>query len=124
MYIANLTFFGYIFSSQVWHIFVLEAIRGLAMACAVPTWAAIFTRHIDKGREAFSWSLESTSVGFAAAFAGAIGGGLAAVFGFKLVFALVGIFGLASSSLLLLIRQNIFPKDHFTPRLPLKEKPF
>ncbi len=54
MYIANLTFFGYIFSSQPWHIFVLEAIRGLAMACVVPTCSGIFTRHIDKCREAFS----------------------------------------------------------------------
>ena len=74
MYAANLIPLGYIFSSQPWHIFILEFIRGLAMACVVPTWSGIFTRHIDKGREAFSWSLESTGLGFAAGIAGAFGG--------------------------------------------------
>lgn len=124
MFIANLIPLGYVFSTQPWHIFSLEFIRGLAMACVVPTWSAIFTRHIDRGREAFSWSLESTGVGFAAAVAGALGGILASTLGFRIVFVLVSIFGLLSSSLLILIRHQIFPKDHFAPRLPPSEKPF
>lgn len=125
MYIANLIPLGYIFSTQPWHIYTLEFIRALAMACVVPTWNAIFTRHIDKGREAFSWSLDSTGVGFAAGIAGALGGVIASThFGFKGVFLLVSIFGTLSSSTLLLIRKNIFLKDHFTPRLPPSEKPF
>ena len=124
MYIANLIPLGYIFSTQPWHIFTLEFILGLAMACVVPTWSAIFTRHINKGREAFSWSLESTGIGFAAGFAGAIGAWLASIFGFKIVFVLVSLFGLLSSSALLMIRNSIFLKDHFAPRLPPSEKPF
>jgi len=124
MYVANLIPLGYIFSTQPWHIFTLEFIRGVAMACVVPTWSGIFTRHINKGREAFSWSLESTGIGFAAGLAGAIGASLASVFGFKIVFVLVSIFGLMSSSLLILIRHQIFIKDHFAPRVPPSEKPF
>ena len=124
MYIANLVPLGYLFSSQPWHIFVLEFIRGLAMACVVPTWSGIFTRHIDKNREAFSWSLESTGIGFAAGFAGALGGFLASTLGFSAVFVLVSTFGLISSSTLLLIRKQIFIKSVFAPRLPPSEKPF
>lgn len=125
MYVANLVPLGYFFSSQPWHIFTLEFIRALAMACVVPTWSAIFTRHIDKGREAFSWSLESTGIGIAAGIAGALGGAIASsTLGFKGVFALVSIFGLIASSTLFLIRPNIFLKDHFTPRVPPSEKPF
>ncbi|MBI2626355.1 MAG: MFS transporter [Candidatus Nealsonbacteria bacterium] len=124
MYAANLVPLGYIFSTQPWHIFSLEIIRGLAMACVIPTWAGIFTRHIDKGREAFSWSLESTGLGFAAGFAGAFGGILASILGFKIVFVLVSAFGLLASSTLLLIRHQIFLKNHFAPRLPPSEKPF
>ena len=124
MFIANLVPLGYIFSSQPWHIFALEFIRGLAMACVVPTWAGIFTRHIDKGREAFSWSLESTGIGFAAGIAGAFGGIMASTLGFNMVFVLVAIFGTLSSSALLLIRNQIFPKNKFVPRLPPAEKPF
>jgi len=124
MYIANLIPLGYAFSTQPWHIFTLEFIRGLAMACVIPSWAAIFTRHINKGREAFSWSIESTSIGFAAGIAGALGGVLANILGFKTVFVLVSLFGLISSSVLLLIRNQLFPRDHFTPRVPPSEKPF
>ncbi len=124
MYVANLIPLGYIFSSQPWHIFTLEFIRGLAMACVVPTWSGIFTRHIDKNREAFSWSLESTGIGFAAGFAGALGGFLASTLGFSAVFVLVSTFGLVSSSTLLLIRKQIFLKNGFAPRLPPSEKPF
>lgn len=124
MYVANIIPLGYVFSSQPWHIFALESIRALAMACVVPTWAATFTRHIDKGREAFSWSMESTGVGFAAGLASALGAWLASIFGFRVVFVLVALFGLAASSALLLIRNLIFPKDHFAPRLLVKEKPF
>ncbi|MFH1036681.1 MAG: MFS transporter [Patescibacteria group bacterium] len=124
MYVANLVPLGYIFSTQPWHIYTLEFIRGLAMACVVPTWSAIFTRHIDKGREAFSWSMESTGIGFAAGLAGAFGGLLASVVGFKIVFVLVSFFGILSSSALLLIRGHFFEKNHFAPTVPPREKPF
>jgi len=124
MFVANLIPLGYIFSTQPAHILILEFIRGLAMACVVPTWAGIFTRHIDKGWEAFSWSIESTSVGLAFGFAGALGGIIASILGFKIVFILVSIFGVASSFVLLLIRNQIFTKNYFAPRLPPSEKPF
>ena len=124
MYIANLIPLGYIFSFLPWHIYALEFVRALAMACVVPTWYAIFTRHINKGREAFSWSIESAGIGFAAGIAGAVGAWLAGLFGFKIVFVLVTLFGLLSSSALLAIRNLIFPKNHFVPRIPPIKKPF
>lgn len=124
MYIANLIPIGYIFSFEPWHIFVLESIRAVAMACAVPTWSGIFTRHIDKNREAFSWSIESTGIGFAAGLSGALGAWLASALGFKIVFVLVSLFGLLSSSVLLFIRHAIFPKDHIIPKIPPMERPF
>jgi len=124
MFVANLIPLGYVFSFLPWHIYALEFLRGLAMAWVVPSWSAIFTRHIDKGREAFSWSIESTGIGFAAGIAGAVGGWMASVLGFKIIFLLVSFFGLISSSLLLAIQPYIFPRDHFRPRTPPFEKPF
>jgi len=124
MFLANLVPLGYFFSTHIAHIFLLEFFRGLAMACVVPSWSGIFTRHIDKGWEAFSWSLESTGIGFAAGLAGAFGGILATAVGFKTVFILTTIFGLTASSLLFLIRPKLFARDHFKPRIPPSEKPF
>ncbi|MBI1984621.1 MAG: MFS transporter [Candidatus Wildermuthbacteria bacterium] len=122
MYVANLIPLGYMVSSELWHIFLLEFIRGIAMAAVVPTWGGIFTRHISKGWEAFSWSVESTALGFAAGFAAAFGGIIASAFGFNLVFLMVSVFGLLSSTLLLAIRNQVFPRDAVSQAIPPRDK--
>jgi len=124
MFVANLVPLLYILAGELWHIFLLEAVRGLAMACVIPTWSGIFTRHIDKGWEAFSWSIESTAIGFAFGLAAAFGGILATVLGFKIIFVLISVFGLTATSLLFLIRKHLFHRDGFVPRVPPTEKPF
>ncbi len=123
MVIANLVPLGYIMASQLWHIFALEIVRGLAMACVVPSWLGIFTRHIDKGWEAFSWSIQSTGVGFAAAFAAAFGGITAALLGFRVVFVLVSCFGLISTYCLYSIKPFLFPQGRLTPKINTGQKP-
>lgn len=124
MYVANSTFIGYIFASQIWHVFLLDFIRGLAMACVIPTWSAVFTRHIDKGREAFSWSLQSTMIGFAIAFAAVFGAVIATTLGFKTVFVLVSAFGLMSASSLFLIKNRMLAKNISVIKALPKEQPF
>ncbi|MBI4138498.1 MAG: MFS transporter [Candidatus Wildermuthbacteria bacterium] len=109
MFVANTVPLGYLFVTEFWQVFLLEIIRGVAMAAVVPSWSAIFTRHIAKGWEAFSWSVESTALGFAAGFAAAFGGILATALGFQAVFLLVSCFGLLSSGLLFLARRRLFP---------------
>ena len=113
MFIAALIPFGYFFSSQIWHIFVLEIVRGIAMACVVPAWLGIFTRHINKGWEAFSWSVQSTGFGFAAGFAAAFGGVIASSLGFGIVFIMVGVFKLISAIMLLSVYNRLFPDNKF-----------
>ena len=77
------------------------------MAMTLPSWLAIFTRHIDKGKEAFEWSMETTSIGAGAGIAGGLGGIVASLFGFKILFILVSGFTIFSAVLLLLIKNNV-----------------
>ncbi len=116
--LAALAAFGYIFSSLPWHIYLLKGIYSLGMAMNIPGWSAIFTRHIDKGKEAFEWSTRSTFIGIGAATSGALGGIIASQFGFNILFIGVGIFALGSAFLPLLVYKDIFPRDHFFPRAP------
>ena len=102
--------FGYIFSRLPWHIYILEGIYGLGMAMALPSWAAIFTRHIDKGKEAFEWSIESTAYSFGAGVTGAIGGILVSKIGFNAVFIMVGFIALLGAILPILIYKDVKPK--------------
>jgi len=123
-FIAGLTTFGYLIVSRPWHIYILQVLYAIGMAMVTPSWSAIFTRHIDKGKEAFEWGLRSTSLGFGAGIAGAVGGILVAFFGFKIIFILVGILTIISAFLLLAIHKEISPRDRLFPRFPPFRTPF
>jgi hypothetical protein len=102
---------GYIFASTAWHIYLLQMVHAIAMAMALPSWMAIFTRHITKGREAFNWSVETTTIGTAAGIAGGLGGIMAGTFGFASVFILVSVFTFISGFLYLFIKNDVLQKD-------------
>src|SRR3989344_106087 len=110
-FITALVPIGYLFSSLPWHIYFFQVVHAIGMAMTLPSWLAIFTRHIDKGREAFEWGMETTSIGAGAGIAGGVGGIMAGIFGFNILFIFVSIFTLLSAALLLLVRNNIFLRD-------------
>jgi len=113
-FIAALVPFAYIFSSLPWHIYILQAVFALGMAMVYPSWCAIYTRHIDKGKEAFEWALDSTVLGIGIGITGALGAILVSQFGFNLVFVIVGILGLLGALLPILIYKDIMPRgDHY-----------
>ncbi len=99
--------FGYLLSSLPWHIYVLEAIYALGTAMAWPAWAAIFTRHIDRGKEGFEWSVEHVAFSFGTGVTGALGGILVATFGFHLVFIIAGFMALFGGLLPLIILKDV-----------------
>ncbi len=110
--------FGYIFSSLPWHIYVLQIIHSIGIAMVIPAWCAIFTRHIDKGKEAFEWSLDSSAFGLGVGITGALGGILVSQFGFNLVFIIVGILAFLGGLVPLLIYKNIVPRSNHYKRIP------
>ncbi len=103
----------FIFSVYPWHIYFAQVIHALGAAMVVPAWSAIFTRHIDDGQEAFSWSLDSSSIGLGSGIAGLLGGVIAKFFGFVPLFIILAIFGLFSAVLFIMIKKDMLPK---TPR--------
>jgi len=121
--LAALVPIGYIFSSLPWHVYLLQAIYGMGMAMAFPSWSAIFTRHIDRGKEAFEWGLESTALGFGTGLTGAIGGILVAYFGFDLLFVIVSILALVGALLPLMIRREMLSRGDGYIRAPEIKKP-
>jgi len=99
--------FAYLFSYLPWHIYCLQVVYALGMAMNIPGYTAIFTRHIDKGKEAFDWSTRGALIGIGTGISGALGGIIAYNFGFEPLFIGVGIFILISAFLPLLILKNI-----------------
>jgi MFS family permease len=109
--LSALAVFGYMFASLPWHIYVLEAMYAVGMGMNIPGYTAIFTRHIDKGREAFSWSVRSASVAAGSGIAGALGGIIVSNFGFNVLFSGVIVFTVFSSFLPFLIFKNMKLKN-------------
>ena len=75
----------YIFISQPWHLFAIQFFYGLGAALVFPSWYAIFTRHIDKGKEGMEWGMYQTVNDMGTAVAASIGGFVAAFYGFNAV---------------------------------------
>lgn len=113
--LASLAPMGFIFSSQPWHMYLLQIVQALGMAFAIPSWSAIFTRHIEKGREAFCWSLDSSALGIGTGVAGIIGGTVAEAFGFVPLFVGVAVLGIISGLVVLLIKGELLPKEKVYP---------
>lgn len=102
--------FGYLMAVEPWHIYLLQAVFAAGEAMAVSGWSAIFTRHIDKGKEATEWGVYGTSVGLGIGIAGFLGGLLAASFGFNFTLVLVGIMGIVSAIVLLPLLKFLSPR--------------
>ncbi|MDP3974916.1 MAG: MFS transporter [Candidatus Jorgensenbacteria bacterium] len=120
---AALVPFGYLFATMPWHVYVLQGFLGFSMAFAVPGWYAIFTRHVDKWRIGFEWSLQSVfAVGIAYAIAAAVGGFVVEEFGFRALFVGAGVVGIFAALLLLPLRHHVFPNDQGENAIPEQAK--
>lgn len=108
--ITALVPFGYLMASFPWHIYFLQIIFAFGMAMALSGWTAIFTRHIDKGKEATEWGIYGTLTGLAIGIAGATGGLIAFAFGFEFLFVLVGALGILAAFLLFSILKFLSPR--------------
>jgi len=106
--ITSLVPIGYLFSTAPWHIYLWQVVHAIGMAMSLPSWLAIFTRHIDKGKEGFEWSLETTSIGLGAGIAGGLGGIISSYVGFNTLFILVSLLNFISAICLLFIRNDVF----------------
>ena len=103
----------YYFASGIGQVYLLQFLIGIADAMVIPPFYAIFTRHIDKGKEGFEWSLFSSfSVGAGAALGAILGGALGARVGFRAVFPMVGILTFVATVMLVFLKPYILPKVH------------
>lgn len=122
--LASFVPFGFLMASLPWHIYLLQIFHAIAMAIVIPAWSAVFTRHIDKGQEAHEWGTYSTFYGFSVGIAGALGGLIVTLFGFKMIFTLVGILTMVAVLFLLIIRKEMFSTNKLVRRFPPPEVPF
>lgn len=87
---------GYFFSSALWHLYLLQMILAIGEALGTPAFNAIYSEHLDKGKYVRQWGVcnaLSLSITGIAAF---IGGAIASIFGFKILFLFMSFLALLS----------------------------
>jgi len=117
-----LTPFLYLAASTVSHIYILSVVHGIGIAFAAPPWYAIFSRHLDKLQESFEWTLDSISIGLAAAGAAAAGGYLAEKYSFHVVFIIGGLLAIFGGAMQIRIFRHIKRKVARGQVKPIPEK--
>lgn len=102
--------FGYIFSTHIYHIYLIEFIYGLGAAFAYPSWSSLFTSHLEKGERGFQWSIYSSCVGLGTALTAGLGAWVAESIGFQIVFVMTGALALFGIFILFRLQKNSLKK--------------
>ncbi|OGF25846.1 hypothetical protein A2331_04615 [Candidatus Falkowbacteria bacterium RIFOXYB2_FULL_34_18] len=96
----------YLIINAPWQLYIIQALYGFADGIVLPSWYAIFTRHIDKDHEGLEWGIYRTLTDLGGAGAASIGGFLAFRFGFSNLFIVISILSFIGTMFLLGIRKN------------------
>ncbi|MGY4884056.1 MAG: MFS transporter [Nanobdellota archaeon] len=101
---------GYIFSTQVYHLYIVQFIYGVGAAFAYPSWSSLFTSNLEKGKRGFQYSIYSSSVAMVTAITAGAGAFIAEKIGFEWVFGITGLFALIGFFILLKLEKKILRK--------------
>jgi len=100
----------YLFIETPLQLYLVQFVLGFLTAFTFPAFMAIFTRHIDKGREGTEWGVYFTLTDATSALLAVIGGYVALTAGFPVLITVVVVLSVLGSLLLLPIRPYIKSK--------------
>ena len=84
-------FLAYIFIAHPYQLFIIQMILGIATAIGTPAYDALFSRALNKGKEAFEWGMWEFSYNISNAAAALMGSFIVFYFGFDSLFVLMAI---------------------------------
>jgi MFS family permease len=105
--VSAAVYFLYPQVDSVVQLYLLQALLGVATAAAYPGWFSIFTRHIDKSKEAFEWSLYDVLLGLGMAATAALGAFMVDAYGFDVIFYIIGTATVIGALLLVVIKNKV-----------------
>ncbi|MFH0818823.1 MAG: MFS transporter [Patescibacteria group bacterium] len=96
-FVMGIGFFLYIFVDSVMFIFIVQALIGFAEALYSPAFNAIYSKHLIRHREAYSWSAWEAMNYFTVAFGSALGGLIVYYFSFDIIFIIMAMLCFSSA---------------------------
>ncbi len=102
--------FGYILSTTIWQIFLVQLIYGIGAGFGYPSWYSLFTSNIDKKTSGLQWSMYNSATSIGTGISAAVGAWLAQLVGFQWVFAITGAISVIGMLVLFRLDKNIAKK--------------
>lgn len=126
--ITSLTAFALVVVETVDQLYAVYAVHGAAIGIYTVAWSAIFSRHLDKHRPAFDWSVDKAALGMAIAVSGLLGAEVASRFGFDMTFLIAGVLTLVSAGIILFVPSLVLPPpkkkmEEFHPHIHRRHTP-
>jgi MFS family permease len=110
--LGTMATFGFMFVTREFHLYLLAVVNGFSAAFMMAAYYAVFSRHVDRGKESYEWSLFSiVPLTLASAAGGVIGGLFADRFGFPMTFFTAGSLA-AIATVLLVFLHPVLSKKH------------
>ncbi|MBS3903350.1 MAG: MFS transporter [Anaplasmataceae bacterium] len=98
--------FGLIIIENLWQLYALSVLNGVAAAFFMAAYYGMFSRHIDEGNQAYEWSLLSVGgLTLSVAAGGVLGGVAVEVYGFAFTFFIAGVLHVFALFILMAIKQ-------------------
>jgi len=111
LFLAGFVALLYILIDSLWGLYFVQALYGISFSFYSASWGSIFSSHLDRGESSFEWALDSSGVGLVSGLSGLLGGVLAGLFGFDILFLLTAIFSFFAAIALLSLRKFIIFTD-------------
>ena len=118
--IRSLAVLGYVFVNNPLQLMIAQAFLGLGEAFTLPAYDALFTKTVEKGKEAAQWGDWEAMAYIVTAFSAIIGSAVATAFGFRTLF--MAMFGVSVMGLLLSIRLTPHIRQHTPEPVPVAAK--
>lgn len=101
------TTFGYLLVDNPLKLFIVQALFGVAVALATPTWDSLFSVHLEKKHIGWEWGLSDGGPNVIMGVALVIGGLIVTYFSFQTLFIVMGVI----QTLAVLVQSYLYKVD-------------
>ena len=108
--LAGLTAFSFILVREIWQLYLVQALQAISFGLYIPSYSAIFARHLDKEHRALEFSVDSAAVGIATGIAGLVGSIIVKEWGFNPLFFITAVLSLTAAIIIFYSPDIVFPR--------------
>jgi len=106
-FVASLSYAGYLLAQNPLHLFVIQAVLGVAQALNTPALDALYQKHMDNRKPASEWGKWEGIYYITEGITAAVGGGIATLIGFMPLFIIMAAISMVTGVYLMFLPRKV-----------------